>query len=327
MPLLSILIPTYNRADCLHECLESLAQEIVIRDGADVEVIISDNFSTDDTQEVCELFVRRFPNVFSYVRQKRNVGPCDNFTYLIRCAHGKFLKFQQDKFAVEDGAIDRIVEIVRKHEKEHPLLYFGNEYMVHLPVGVYPIQSCDELADTVSYWTTWIGGYGFWRDEVDVVVPIQDEYAATLLPQVAVIWRLFARNKIGYLYNFKQYHNCSALVKNGGGYNVAEVFSKNYLGMLREFLHPGGLSKAAFEREKKRLYFGHIYGMYFDFEHCFRFKKGDFLRYTKDFHNNWYYWMSLAAVPAFRFVGNMSPTARQKFFTLIRWVREKVVAR
>lgn len=327
MPILSILIPTYNRAGSLRECLESLAREEVVSNGSDVEVMISDNCSTDETQAVCEYFVTRFPGKFVYVRHERNMGGQANFTYLISHGRGRFLKFQQDKFAVEPGAVGKIVEIVKKHEAEHPVLYFGNEYMVHLPVGVYPIRSFDELADTVSYWTTWIGGYGLWRDEVDVAVPIQDKYAATLLQQVAVIWNLFSRNKVGYLYNFKQYHNCQAAVTNDGGYNVAEVFSENYLGMLREFLHPGGLSKAAFEREKKRLYFGHIYGMYFDFEHCFRFKKGDFLRHTKDFHNNWYYWMSLAAVPAFRFVGNMSPTARQKFFTLIRWVREKVVAR
>ncbi|RZK38834.1 MAG: glycosyltransferase, partial [Hymenobacter sp.] len=53
--LLSIAIPTYNRADLLSKTLESVYQQI--SSVADrVEVIVSNNASTDHTQQVVEAY-------------------------------------------------------------------------------------------------------------------------------------------------------------------------------------------------------------------------------------------------------------------------------
>jgi len=320
-PLLSIMIPTYNRAECLRECLENLSLDVETVPVGEVEIFISDNCSTDDTEAICREYAAKQPEVFRYVRQERNIGPSDNFTYMIRNGRGKFLKFQQDRFAVEPGTIGKILGAVKKHESEHPLLFFGNEYMVHLPVGDYAIKSYDDLADKVSYWTTWIGGYGLWRDEANYVIPIQDQFAASMLQQVAVVWALFEKNRVGYLYNFKQYHDCAAPLKVSGGYNVAEVFCQNYLGIVKQYLVEGKLTRKAYEREKKRLYFGHIYGMYFDFERIFNYKNEHFLRYTREYRGNWYYWLSLAALPIFYCVGRMPPKLKQLFFNSVRYIR------
>lgn len=316
--VLSILIPTYNRSGCLSECLDVLSKDPVVVDGSDVEVLISDNCSTDDTQAICEEYVRRFPDTIVYVRQPRNIGPSDNFTYLIEHGRGKFLKFQQDRYAVEPGVIGRVVEAVKRHEKEHPVLFFGNEYMFHLPVGTYPIRSFDELLDTVSYWTTWIGGYGFWRDEVDYVVPLQNKYAETLLQQVAVILSLFERNRCGYLYNLKQYRDCRTSRGAIRGYNAAKVFSQNYLGILKTFLVPGKITRTAFEREKKRLYFGHLFSMCFELDYGTELEKGNFFKYTRDFHGNWYYWGSLIALPVIKLVKLLPFPVWNGFVNLLR---------
>ena len=55
-PLISICIPTYNRAELLDYCLENLA---ALKDcGRPVEIVISDNGSTDRTPEVIEAHSR-----------------------------------------------------------------------------------------------------------------------------------------------------------------------------------------------------------------------------------------------------------------------------
>ena len=61
MTLLSICIPTYNRAEYLKKTLESIVWQ---RDflSKDVEVVISDNCSTDDTASVVAKFVEKYPN-------------------------------------------------------------------------------------------------------------------------------------------------------------------------------------------------------------------------------------------------------------------------
>jgi glycosyltransferase involved in cell wall biosynthesis len=59
-PLLSVVVPTYNRAAMLAEALETLAD--LKRDpGFEVEIIAVDNASTDETREVIEAAARRHP--------------------------------------------------------------------------------------------------------------------------------------------------------------------------------------------------------------------------------------------------------------------------
>ena len=57
-PLLSICIPTYNRAELLRSALLSLVPQVK-ESGGEVELVVSDNCSTDDTRRVVE-WARQF---------------------------------------------------------------------------------------------------------------------------------------------------------------------------------------------------------------------------------------------------------------------------
>src|SRR5262249_43627784 len=70
-PLLSICIPTYNRSHFLKECLRSLFAQTF--DHSAVEVIVSDNASTDDTPNVVRKYAERYP-IVKYVRNETNIG-------------------------------------------------------------------------------------------------------------------------------------------------------------------------------------------------------------------------------------------------------------
>ena len=69
-PLLSICIPTYNRAAYLRQCVDA----IVGQEGFDdrLEVVISDNCSTDDTQAVSLEYQEKHPNIH-YYRNEENI--------------------------------------------------------------------------------------------------------------------------------------------------------------------------------------------------------------------------------------------------------------
>lgn len=86
-PLVSILIPTYNRESYISECIESaLAQ-----DFAAFEVIVVDNASVDGTWEICQHYARTDIRVRVF-RNDENIGPVRNW---IRCAEeakGKYCK-------------------------------------------------------------------------------------------------------------------------------------------------------------------------------------------------------------------------------------------
>ncbi len=67
MKFLSICIPTYNHAEHLETMLARLTSLTAFR-GDEVEIVISDNASTDATQSVGERFAAKFPGQVNYLK-------------------------------------------------------------------------------------------------------------------------------------------------------------------------------------------------------------------------------------------------------------------
>ena len=86
-PLVSILIPVYNREKYIGECIESaLAQTYT-----NIEVVVVDNASTDRTWEICQKFALRDARVRVF-KNSDNIGPVRNWQRCFEEAEGKFSK-------------------------------------------------------------------------------------------------------------------------------------------------------------------------------------------------------------------------------------------
>lgn len=90
-PLVSICIPTYNRAQQLVRALESA----IGQDYRNLEIIVSDNASTDQTASVVAEYVKRDSRV-RHIRKASNVGLTANFNESIRSASGTFRMWLAD---------------------------------------------------------------------------------------------------------------------------------------------------------------------------------------------------------------------------------------
>jgi glycosyltransferase involved in cell wall biosynthesis len=86
-PRFSVIIPTYNRADCLQRCLNSL----VAQTCQDFEVIVCDDGSTDQTCEVVTEFADRLP--IQYYLTKHWGGPAHPRNIGIEKANGEWVCF------------------------------------------------------------------------------------------------------------------------------------------------------------------------------------------------------------------------------------------
>jgi glycosyltransferase involved in cell wall biosynthesis len=87
-PLVSIGLPVYNGENFLREALESLCAQTL----ADLEIVISDNASTDGTGAICREFAARDPRV-RYIRQERNVGAGPNYNFVFHASRGRYFKW------------------------------------------------------------------------------------------------------------------------------------------------------------------------------------------------------------------------------------------
>ena len=87
--LVSVIIPTYNRAEYLKQAIESVLAQTYTH----FELLILDNCSPDHTPEVVAQFSD--PRI-KYLRHQCNIGSSANWTYGIYLAKGSFLSFLAD---------------------------------------------------------------------------------------------------------------------------------------------------------------------------------------------------------------------------------------
>jgi len=104
LPLVSIGIPTYNRAKLLKRSIESLLSQ----DYENIEILISDNASTDNTQEVCQHYVQKDSRI-KYVQHATNHGPGENFSYVLLNATGQFFMWLGDDDWLDSDYISKCV--------------------------------------------------------------------------------------------------------------------------------------------------------------------------------------------------------------------------
>lgn len=88
MTQVSIGLPVYNGEAFLGEAIDSILSQTF----GDFELIISDNASTDRTEEICHDYVNRDPRI-RYYRNQSNVGAAKNFNRLFEMASGKYFKW------------------------------------------------------------------------------------------------------------------------------------------------------------------------------------------------------------------------------------------
>jgi glycosyltransferase involved in cell wall biosynthesis len=112
-PLLSICIPTYNRAGLLAQTLRHLRS---VCSGDDVEVVISDNCSPDETQEVIAEFAPRFRH-FGAIRQAENRGGMPNLAAAIALASGEFIYTLNDDDEIFIDGLGAAISIMKSDER------------------------------------------------------------------------------------------------------------------------------------------------------------------------------------------------------------------
>jgi glycosyltransferase involved in cell wall biosynthesis len=89
MPVrVSLAMPIYNGEQYVEETIRS----ILAQDCTDFELIITDNASTDRTEEICRAFAVRDSRI-RYVRNERNLGASANYNLGLSLATGEFFKW------------------------------------------------------------------------------------------------------------------------------------------------------------------------------------------------------------------------------------------
>lgn len=103
--LVSIGLPVRNGA----ETLEGVVKSVLAQDHENIELIISDNASTDDTESLCRDLASRDRRLV-YHRHATNVGLLNNFIHTMRVAKGTFFRWVGDDDWLAPNYVTRCLE-------------------------------------------------------------------------------------------------------------------------------------------------------------------------------------------------------------------------
>lgn len=222
-PLISICIPTYNRAKEVEKSIISIVTQV---DPELVEVIVSDNASTDGTQEVVKAYASRYPNV-KYFRNKENIGSERNIIESIKRASGIYIFLHGDDDYFKQGSLHRIIQMVDKHPQ---CAIFFMEVLKDKK-DVILGKGLDEYCKETSIYCTFMSSVMFRKD---YYLNIEDPtlFIGSFINQVYIQYKILQQNP----------HFCiirDAIFTQEGndisGYNYGEVFVKNYIDILNYF--------------------------------------------------------------------------------------------
>lgn len=115
MKLLTIAIPTYNRATLLDSQLSWLAQAVKGFED-EIEIFVSDNCSTDNTQDVIKKWKNNLSNFTFYSRKNaENIGLNGNIMNCLTSASTKYVWAIGDDDPIQDRAISYTINKLRQY--------------------------------------------------------------------------------------------------------------------------------------------------------------------------------------------------------------------
>ncbi|RZK45256.1 MAG: glycosyltransferase [Hymenobacter sp.] len=160
---LTIAIPTYNRADYLSKCLTSIAGQID-SDNQKVEIIISDNNSSDNTEAIVREYSKRFAN-FRYHKNETNIGADLNIAKCFELAIAKYVWVFSDDDILLPNTIMPIIQLLEEEElgvlNLTPIWYTFDIADVVVPDEKFNYKVYSEplkFLEEVNYWITFITG-------------------------------------------------------------------------------------------------------------------------------------------------------------------------
>jgi len=151
MPKVSVCIPTYNCGKYIGQAIKSVLNQ----DFENYELIISDNASTDDTENI----VRNFHNQgLTYMKNERNIGYVGNLNRCLELAKGEFIVYLCADDIWYQGFLKNAIDLL---EKDYSLVLVHTAY--------YEINENgsilrDSIRDDKINWEPFLKGEDFFKN-------------------------------------------------------------------------------------------------------------------------------------------------------------------
>ncbi|MCM8821620.1 MAG: glycosyltransferase [Candidatus Omnitrophica bacterium] len=145
LPLLSIGIPTYNGEQHIKEAIDSVIAQLDDLED-EIEIVISDNASTDSTPEIVKQCAQRF-NFIRYFRNQHNTGFDRNVDLLFERATGKYVWILSDDDSLREGALKKF--LTRLKEYKNVSVFLVNYAECDINLKEYPRRIRPDIEEDI----------------------------------------------------------------------------------------------------------------------------------------------------------------------------------
>ncbi len=113
-PLVSVLIPTYNRPEYLKLAIKSALDQTY----SNIEIIISDDSSNEDSRHMIEKDFSLYNNLL-YFKNEKPYGPAGNFKRCLELANGDYISFLMDDDLYYPHRIETMMDLFLQYRETH----------------------------------------------------------------------------------------------------------------------------------------------------------------------------------------------------------------
>lgn len=227
--LLSICIPTYNRADVLKYCMDAIVNHEQTKKGG-IEIVVCDNASMDGTEALMQTY--KDLDYVKYYRNEENVGVIYNTIRVLDYATGEYKKLLNDYSIFTKEGLQIMYDKIASHRTDRPVLIFNNAYE-HV-VTKQTFYKIDDVVKRFGILLTWMGTYGYWEEDWDSIKE-KDKYADKTFITIDYLLQMVDKKKQVNVYTYF-YTDRGEYKQKQGGYNFFKVFIQEYLDLWYGFI-------------------------------------------------------------------------------------------
>ena len=111
MPKVSVIVPVYNTENYIEKCLNSLVNQTL----EDLEIIVVNDGSTDNSENVLDKFIENYPDKIKYYK-KENGGLSDARNFGLNYAKGEYIGFVDSDDYIDISMYEKMYNLAKKED-------------------------------------------------------------------------------------------------------------------------------------------------------------------------------------------------------------------
>ena len=251
-PIISFCIPTNGVAEWVFPVLDSIMSE---KEPIDCfEIIITDNGNNGDFEERMKEYTNKYDNI-KY--KKTDAYMFLNQIEAFKLANGYFIKFINHRMKFLPGALNYMLDFVKRNIIQKPIIYFSNGNL-KLKQEYKNCNTFDDFVKSLSIFSSWSAGISIWKDNLEKMN--FDIEFNPLFPHTDILF--FDKDTNNYIVNDKKlFQEIEVDDSKKGKYDLFYAFGVEYINIIKRLLDLKYISIKTFKyiKNKNKIFLTQLY--------------------------------------------------------------------